>query len=176
MTAGKYEEYRVVLKEISTQLSISYDLAQICAKFILNEIEATEVMKLLDIKAAFIERYTAVFSGLVLLENLDTEQFCCLYVALWGLDHCNYYDRTRTEPVSLRLNQEFVDKIIKEVFIDREAGETCKSEEFANTFKDYPNTVKFGGLIDQCCFIMFADLWSRAVNQVVPLDLLLLTN
>lgn len=176
MSAGKYEIYRVPLSNILSELSTDYHLAEKCAKFLLNDISASELADLIVGKDEFIEECTQLFSELVLIENFNTEQFCCLYIALWSLNRAHYYDKTDTDPVSLRLDAEIIDKLMSEVFIDGQVGETCKGEEFEKLYLSYPNRIKIDNLTERCLFIVFADLWSRAVNQVVPLDLLLLTN
>ena len=176
MSENKYEIYRVPLSLALENINTEYEQAKMCGEFVLNTINADRLIKLITFKDGVINAWKDYFSDFLLIENLTTEQFCYFFIALWAIGRINYYGKTKKDPVSLRLNTKIIDELLESLIMRSSWGDSIYTEEFQKLWEEYPAPFKANNNVECAALLLFSDMWSRATNQVVPLDLLLLTN
>ena len=173
MAKDKYELYRVNIRGIANITCASN--ARCCCKYILNNITAEEMLDFLNIMDAFKSTAKQYLNEFIVIDNMNMEQLACLYIALDAYSRTGYdYEApSRQSPISMRLNEELINKLLQEIYLTSK-NEFMRSEEVSDIIEKYPimgPKKKFNWRINNIRFLIFADMWSRATNQVMTFEL-----
>lgn len=178
MAKDKFKPYKVLSRIYHICAYVNREDNTLCCKYILNDIDTETMLKVINITEKFKSDVKEVLLNVASVDSMNTEQLACLYVALYALDDCGYFYATNSNqyPVSMRLNQEIIDMLIKEMYITRSYAHLYSKEvsELINIYPILGPRKKFGWVINSATFLIFADLWSRATNQIMSLDLFLM--
>lgn len=176
MAKDKYELYRVPIREINVYPFVWGDQAALFSKYILNDISAEEIVQVIVAVDEFKKEAQRELSSLIVIDNMTTEEIACLYVALFSLKESHYYYKApyTHKAISMLLDKEIINKLIKHLYILRAFRTEVQSSEVTEMVEAYPilgPKKKLDWQTENARFLVFADLWSRATHQVMSLEM-----